>query len=442
MYTEDDENVKVKGKNSNGDYNDFYTSFNESTEKNVKKDDKKKNKKEEKKAVKEEEDYSDFYGLDSEEEAPVVTNKNTNNKNIVKIGVVILLLIILGVLLWLLLGNKKDNGDIEIITNNITLKAGDSEYISYKVVGTDKQVTSTFTSSNTNIATVSENGEIKAIGNGEAIITVHYTINGKTREKEINIKVDGPEIKHEITLNLSANTTNWTNKDVTITVDAKTDSEITSLKYAVNCTDNCNYKDVSNNKIVISDNGTTKVKVIAKDKNNQEVTKEIEVKVDKEIPTVKYDGNNNIVANGDVEVCVTCNDTVSGCKQNKVCKKYTSSKTNQVITVSDNAGNTSNSPSFNVTINRAKVTCSLKVSSDGTVSATLGESAKYYGFNSNYSGSNELSKKIEINVSKAGEKGAKVVHYYVKDKDGNVGNCSITIIKECTSDNSCTYRAS
>ena len=440
MYTEDDENVKVKGKNSNGDYNDFYTSFNESTEKNVKKDDKKKNKKEEKKAVKEEEDYSDFYGLDSEEEAPVVTNKNTNNKNIVKIGVVILLLIILGVLLWLLLGNKKDNGDIEIITNNITLKAGDSEYISYKVVGTDKQVTSTFTSSNTNVAIVSENGEIKAIGNGEAIITVHYTINGKTREKEINIKVDGPEIKHEITLNLSANTTNWTNKDVTITVDAKTDSEITSLKYAVNCTSDCKYNDVSNNKIVISDNGTTKVKVIAKDKNNQEVTKEIEVKVDKEIPTVKYDGNNNIVANGDVEVCVTCNDTVSGCKQNKVCKKYTSSKTNQVITVSDNAGNTSNSPSFNVTINRAKVTCSLKVSSDGTVSATLGSTAAYYGFNSSYTGSNELSKKIDVTIPNGVGEAAKVVHYYVKDKNGNVGSCHITIIKSCSSIDNCTFR--
>lgn len=441
MYTEDDEKVKVKGKNSNGDYNDFYTSFNETTQKDVKKNSKKNSKKVEPKVVKEEEDYSDFYGLDEEVEEPSAPSNNGNKKNILKLIIVIILLIVFAVLLWLLLGNKS-SGDILLTTNDITLKAGDSEYISYKVVGTDKQVTSTFTSYNTNVVTVSENGEIKAVGNGEAIIVVHYTIDGKTREKEITVKVNGPEIKHEITLDLSASTTNWTNKDVTINVDAKTDSEIASLKYAVNCTSDCKYNDVSNNKIVISNNGIMKVKVIAKDKNNQEVTKEIEVKIDKEAPTATYNGNNNVVSNGDVEVCATCNDTVSGCKQSKVCKKYTESKTNQVITVSDNAGNTSNSTSFSVTINRSKVTCSLKVSTDGTVSATLGSSATYYGFSSNYSGSNELSRKIAINVSKKGEKGAKVVHYYVKDKNGNVGNCHITVIKECSDDNNCTFRAS
>lgn len=442
MYTEDDEKVKVKGKNSNNDYNDFYTAFNGPEKKEVKNDPKKKTKKEKKIVVKTEEDYSDFYGIDDEEPSVVTTNSNdgNNKKSIIKIGLILLLLIIFIVLLILLLGNKS-RGDIEIANSNISLKAGESDYISYKIVGTDKQVTSTFTSSNTNVATVSENGEIKAIGNGEATISIHYTIEGKTREKNIIVKVIGPEIKHEITLNLSANTTNWTNKDVTITVDAKTDSEISSLKYAINCTGSCDYKDVSGNKIVISNNGTTKVKVVAKDKNNQEATREIEIKIDKQAPTVEYSGSNNIVSDNDVEVCVTCNDEISGCKQNKVCKKYAASKSNQVITVYDNAGNSVNSPSFNVTINRSKMTCSLKVSNDGTVSATLGESASYYGFSSSYNGNNELSKKIDINVSKKGDKGAKVVQYYVKDKNGNVGNCHITVIKECSADNNCTFRA-
>ena len=63
-------------------------------------------------------------------------------------------------------------GSLVDLTNRINVEN------SYKVVGTDKQVTSTFTSSNTNVVTVSENGEIKAVGNGEAIIVVHYTIDG------------------------------------------------------------------------------------------------------------------------------------------------------------------------------------------------------------------------------------------------------------------------
>lgn len=269
MYTEDDEKVKVKGKNSNGDYNDFYTSFNKLNKKDtkepVKNDDKKKVKKEEKVVPKTEEDYSDFYGLDNDEETEVVepTNvtfdNNNGNKNTIKMVIAIVLLIVLGILIWFLLNNKT-RGDIEISNNNITLKPGDSEYISYRVVGTDKQVTSTFTSSNTRVATVSENGEIKAVGNGEAVITIHYTIDGRTKEKSFAVKVNGPELKHELTLTLAATATNWINKDVVITVNTKTDSEITSLKYAINCTGNCNYKDVSNNKITITDNGVSKVK--------------------------------------------------------------------------------------------------------------------------------------------------------------------------------------
>ena len=52
MYTEDDEKVKVKGKNSNNDYNDFYTAFNGPEKKEVKNDPKKKTKKEKKIVVK------------------------------------------------------------------------------------------------------------------------------------------------------------------------------------------------------------------------------------------------------------------------------------------------------------------------------------------------------------------------------------------------------
>jgi hypothetical protein len=86
--------------------------------------------------------------------------------------------------------------------------------------------------------------------------------------------------------------------------------------------------------------------------------------------------------------------------------------------VEDNAGNKKNSDSFNVTITAVKEPCTLSVSSDGVVTATLRETATYYGFNSNYTGNNTLSQKVTINASKKGESGAKVIYYYVKNKNG------------------------
>ena len=80
----------------------------------------------------------------------------------------------------------------------------------------------------------------------------------------------------------------------------------------------------------------------------------------------------------------------------------------------------------------------IKVSSDGTVSATLKENATYYGFNSSYTGSNELSTKVT--VGEEGKSGAKVVYYYIKSKNGNTGSCHLTVVKEC-SKSICTYRA-
>ena len=445
MYTEDDEEVNVKNKNSSGYEGDFYTSFNNMEEDN-KKSKKKKNEKENVPVPQNEDYYSDFY--DSGEETTVEDNSR-KTKNIIKIIVIILLLAVLIILLVILLGNKS-SGDIELASDNYTLKDGETEYISYKIVGTESNVNTTFTSSNPNVVTVNENGQIKAVGNGTATITIKYTIDGKTKEKKCTVKVDGPAKTYDITLNLTANTTNWTNKDVTITVDAKSDANITSLKYALNCSSNCQYTDVTNNKIVISNSGTTKVTVVAKNSSNKEATKEITVKIDKEAPEVNL-SKTNIVSNSDTSVCVTCTDSLSGCKEAKVCQKYTSSKSNQVITVYDNAGNSKSSKAFNVTINKLVSPCTLKVSSDGKVTATLNGTFTYYGFDSKYTGSNTLSKTISISASKKGESGAKIVNYYVKNSNNSTGSCSITVIKECkckdaksTATNcavTCTFRA-
>ena len=426
MYTEDDDNVDVKNEKSQNNYSDFYTAFNNQEEP----EDKKTKKKKEKKVVEEVDDYRlDYEDEDTtekeskkkKERKPLDSN---TKKNIIKGIILFIIIIILIILLWFIFGRKKP--DIELNNSSFGLKAGEKAYISYKIVNTDSDVLSKFISGNENVAIVSENGEITAIGGGETTITIEYTINGKTKRKECVVKVEGPEPQHEISLNLKSSSSGWTNKDVTVSVEAKSDTSINSLKYAINCNGNCEYQDVSNNKIVISNNGTTKVTVVAKDRMNQEVTKEVTVKIDKEAPTITFNENKDIVSSNDVSVCATCTDSISGCKQSKVCKKYSSSKSNEVITVYDNAGNAKSSTSYNVTINKVVDPCTLKVSSDGTVTATLGEPAVYYGFSSSYSGTNELSKQVTIN----GETGATIVNYYVKNKNGKKSSCRITVIKE------------
>ena len=440
MYTEDDEKVKLKKNDSNIEYSDFYTSFNEiENEKEETKNNKVKNKEKSKNKDEEEKDYTLTYNENYEQD-----NNIDKKKKIIKIAIIIVLAIFLLVIIILLFKgcSKKVSGDIVLSKESISLNLGEKDYISYKVVDTESSVTSSFESSNSSVASVSSSGEVMAMGVGDATITIHYTIDGVTREKKCNIKVnENKNINTNIELNLkfeSGQNDTWTNKDIVIITDAKSVFGISSIKYALNCEGSCNYTDVTNNKITIGNNGTTKVKVIAKDKKNQEITKEVIAKVDKEAPTVTLNSGKNITSNKDVTVCATCSDTLSGCKQKSVCKKYTSSKSNQVITVYDAAGNSKNSESFNVTINKLKAPCTLKVSSDGVVSATINESATYYGFNSSYTGTNELSKKISINASRNGESGAKVIYYYVKNKNGTGGKCFITIIKKC----SCTDKNS
>lgn len=456
MYTEDDDKVSLKKNNSNGDYSNFYTSFSEQEDKG-KKNKKTKVAKPKNVELKDERDYTDFYGYDDSEENITVSSFDSNKKKkFIKIAIAAFLLIVFIILIIILIRRvPKVKGDIELTNENITLNVGESAFISYKIVDTESNVTSVFSSSNTDVVLVNDTGEVKAMKKGDAVITIRYTIDGVTREKKCNITVNGSgTVEQNVNLSLKfQNGSNniWTNSNVVIQVDASSIFGISSLKYTTNCDGNCKYYDVSNNKITIQNSGITRVKVLAKDKKNQEITKEVTVKIDKDAPKVTLNSGRNVVSNKEVSVCATCSDSLSGCKQATVCKKYTSSASKQVITVEDNAGNKKSTETFDVTINKLTATCTLKVSSDGIVSATLRDKPVYYGFNSNYSGNNELSKRITINAYQNGESLAKVVYYYVKDKSGNTGRCFITVIKECHCQNpktndskcsvTCTYKS-
>ena len=461
MYTEDDEKVKVKKSNSNNsDYNDFYSAFNNTEADHEEKKETKKEKKpdkkkatppkKEKKVEKEEDEYSYFYTINDSAEFPQTDKKNLK-KILMICGIAILAIILVVVSIIVIKGLTKQ--DIELLNNNISIKVGESDYISYKIVNNDVNNISSFTSSDNAVVTVDENGMVTGIGGGEATISFSYDVNGRTRTKKCKITVIGEPIGDDITMNVtysSGSSDTWTNQDVRLSIE--TTGYVSSIRYAVNCTGECNYLEVVDKQIVITENGINNVKIVANGRNNKELVKDVVVKIDKEAPTAAISGNKNIVANGSVEVCATCSDSLSGCVNNKVCKKFTSSKANQVITVTDNAGNTANSSTFSVTINSSSEPCSLSVSSDGVVTAKVNGNASYYGFDSNYTGTNELSKKIDINATKNGDSFAKVVFYFVKNTNGSGGKCYITVIKECKCTDSsrndascpvtCTFRAS
>ena len=476
MYTEDDDKVVVNN-DSNSDYANFYTSFiNDEKGKKKNKATENKEKKSKKVEKKEEEDYSDFYSsfmenekkrkeeekkknedeydveLKDEEDYSEFYNNDNNKKNIFRIILFALGIIIVVALIFLLLWktnlfDRSNKPDIVLTNEEITVKVGENSVISYSIVNTEKEVKSSFSSTNQDVVIVNSNGMITGISSGEAEVIVSYTIDGKTNKKKCKIKVNGEgSVDKNVTLDVkieNATDNVWTKKDVSISVSAKSVFGIEYIRYAINCEDsNCKYEDVKDNKIAITENGINKVNIVAQDRNKQQTQRFITIKIDKVSPEITFNESTNITSNKEVTVCATCKDSVSGCKQEHVCKKFTSSKTNQRLVVEDVAGNQTYSPSFNVKINKVNGPCELSISKDGVVTAGVMDGATYYGFSSTYSGKNSTSQKIDISSTKAGEAKAKIIYYYVKDSKGVKHSCYITAIKECTQDNVCTFKSS
>ena len=217
----------------------------------------------------------------------------------------------------------------------------------------------------------------------------------------------------------------WNTSDVQLSVVASDNSNKVSVKYALNCSSNCQYTNVIDNKIKISTEGNNTVTVVATDSSNNSTEVKVPVKIDKTVPTITYSETINDVIydnTGTKEICAICSDKLSGCKSEKSCIKTSASNDNVVLSVVDNAGNKVSSKAFKIVYDTTKPKCSLKVSSSGKVTATHsdagGSDLAYYGFSSSYSGTNTSSKTYDSEGSKT---------YYVKDRAGNKNTCKISI---------------
>lgn len=308
-------------------------------------------------------EYENFYAAMNKKKDKKIDEekikKEKNKKKIVMISLSILSLFIIIFLIIKLFPNNKNEQDINLLVNTLELKEGESKYISYEIVNYQNAIKIIFISDNESIAKVDENGNVLGVSEGTTKIKLKYESNNSNKEKECNIivtKGENPNKDASPSLNVLFEDDNkWINHDAIVKIDAESNSggKVTT-KYSINCDDNCHYVNISNNEISINNNGINKVKIIAVDTNGKEVSKEITVKIDKINPVLTLENNGTIEADHEVEVCAICYDYDSGCniqnKDNKVCRKYNVSSSNQVLTIEDNAGNIGTSSTFDVII--------------------------------------------------------------------------------------------
>ncbi|KEI94947.1 hypothetical protein N496_18395 (plasmid) [Clostridium botulinum A2B3 87] len=156
-------------------------------------------------------------------------------------------------------------------------------------------------------------------------------------DKHEHIKLDD---KESPTIEVTGNTTSWTNKDVMLNASAKDNNKVKSITLP-------DGKTVSSDKAdyTVTKNGT--YKFTAEDEAGNKTTKEIVVdKIDKELPTLNLSTSTTSFTNGNVDINIDAKDTLSGVKEIKVNgnvttgNKYTvSANGTYTIEAIDNAGN-------------------------------------------------------------------------------------------------------
>lgn len=389
------------------------------------------------------------YNYDEYKESSNVNENNYNNKKgkLKIIIIIILLFLFLGGLIFLLiniLGNNKNNGKISLnVSETLDLFVDDVKKIDVSINGIDNEnLNLNYVSENENIATVTNDGMVTGVSDGSTIIVVSFSdennniysknciVSVSKKDGEITPQDPKPKppetpgsdkIGPTINYTLPNNVNGWYKGNVVISLKVNDDYGIKSVKYAVNCSSNCSYKDVTNsNKIALTGSGTKNVVIVATDNNNNETKKKLAVKIDNTDPTTKL--SNSVVYDntGSVQVCVTCTDSQSGCKESKVCQTHTQSVENASLIVYDKVGNSAISDKYKVVIDKEKPTCSLTYS-DNKITATTkdtgGSGLSYYGFSEKYTGTKEKEKSSVT---------AGTYKYYVKDKAGNTSSCSLT----------------
>ena len=140
-------------------------------------------------------DEEDIYKVDDDEEEYVVKEEKKDDlvAKLIKYGIIAFVILIIFVLLMAIL-SPKNTVKKEVITKNVNLNTGEKYSIDYS------KGTYTWTSSSQSVAKVSDDGEIIALKNGDAIITIkkgNETIEYKVHVDKLEESVVVTNIKME-----------------------------------------------------------------------------------------------------------------------------------------------------------------------------------------------------------------------------------------------------
>jgi len=226
----------------------------------------------------------------------------------------IILLIVLVILIFLLIKSCDNEEDkptepqilVTLSAEYLELKESRSQKLEYTVVNNKEPIQIAWLSTDETIVNVKEDGTVTALKKGTAEIIASYFINNIPYQKKCTVVVienDGIDkqdnVKPTLKYTMSGVKDNeWTNKDAIIKIEAKDNSGVVEVKYALNCSSNCKYTNVKNNTITINTEGTTVVTIVASDKNNNSTKQTVTIKIDKTKPacSLKVDEDGKLTA--------------------------------------------------------------------------------------------------------------------------------------------------
>lgn len=116
--------------------------------------------------------------------------KKINKKRLIKLIIIFVLIIILSIIIYFIINLDTKYPEVKLLTENITINAGESGAIAYEIIDTEERIGVSFVSMNSEIVSVDEYGNIYGIKKGTSIVTMVYYINGKRYEKKCNIIVE------------------------------------------------------------------------------------------------------------------------------------------------------------------------------------------------------------------------------------------------------------
>ena len=183
---------------------------------------------------------------------------------------------------------------VTLSKTSLELNVGSSQKLTYTVKNNSSNVSITWSSNNTSIATVDKSGNVKGVKAGTTTIVLSYTYNGVKYNKNCTVTVKGssstgtttdktsPSLSYTVT---SGKENSWVNTNVSIKVSASDDSGSVTLKYTRNCSSNCTYTTISSNTITVSNTGSSVITIVATDKSGNTTSKNVTVKIDKTKPS-------------------------------------------------------------------------------------------------------------------------------------------------------------